>query len=552
MAHSPWNQPHQKKGSPAAAMAHGYFSFLARSFPVMCSSDEFHFMPRAEEAENWLDRLDDLSPEAVEGTCDALRSFQADFKRFPRDSDLETAIDLEMLSASCSGLLIELEQHCSWKNNPLLYLKIVFIGLDQALKTPCPDPGEQADRIRGRLSQAARLLGQACMNLETMPASQHAAALNMIEDGRAWLQAAAGPESLKKPLMSTRDLDRLDQSLHTFTDFLQGQPAVPDSDMARDTLESTLRDHFLDSRTLQEIEELADQEAASALNRLRELQALTAPGQTWQELYHALDLPEAGTGDAFSLYSREIGHLQNFFSESVFGVDPGEGPLELVRTPLYLNRVRSSASFCAALTRGETSFFFLSPGQPDRSGSRNDLQRSQRLNREFHFLTAHETIPGHHLLDTRRRGLTNPVRRQLESPLFYEGWATYAETLLLERGYLQGRNHEFLEEKRRLWRAARCLIDLRRHSGAYDRDGAARLLVQSGFSRHEAFGQVDRFQLNPGYQICYTAGLLELQRLRRSWGPSLGEDRFHELVLSLGEIPFDRLEDCLRRAAETP
>jgi len=530
-------------------MAHAYFSFLARTFPVMCSSDEFHFMPRAEEANTCLDRLDDLSPEAVEGTCDALRSYQSDFKRFPRDGDLETAIDLEMLSASCSGLLIELEQHRPWKSNPLLYLKIIFLGLDQALNNPCPDPGEKADRIGARMSQAARLVGQARSNLGTMPASQRSAALDMIEDGRAWLQAAAGHESVKKPLASPRELDRLNQSLHRFSSFLQGQPAVPDSDLARDTLESTLRDHFLDSRTLQEIEELAEQEAASALNRLRELQALTAPGQTWQELYHALDFPEAGTGEAFPLYSREIRNLQHFFSESVFAVDPGEGPLELVRTPLYLNRIRSSASFCAALTRGETSFFFLSPG---RSGSQNDLQRSQRLNREFHFLTAHETIPGHHLLDTRRRGLTNPVRRQLESPLFYEGWATYAETLLRERGYLQGRNHEFLEEKRRLWRAARCLIDLRRHSGAYDRDSAARLLVQSGFSRREAFSQVDRFQLNPGYQICYTAGLLELQRLRRSWGTSLGEDRFHELVLSLGEIPFDRLEDCLRRAADTP
>jgi uncharacterized protein (DUF885 family) len=53
------------------------------------------------------------------------------------------------------------------------------------------------------------------------------------------------------------------------------------------------------------------------------------------------------------------------------------------------------------------------------------------------MLTAHETIPGHHFLDSIRRSLKNPIRRQIESPLFYEGWASYAESMLIEYGYLE-------------------------------------------------------------------------------------------------------------------
>ena len=46
-------------------------------------------------------------------------------------------------------------------------------------------------------------------------------------------------------------------------------------------------------------------------------------------------------------------------------------------------------------------------------------------------------FPGIILLDSIRRKLENPVRRQIESPLFYEGWAYYAESLLTEQGYVQ-------------------------------------------------------------------------------------------------------------------
>lgn len=42
-----------------------YFSYLARRFPVMCASDEFHFLPRAEEAAQYFDKLDDLDEDAI-------------------------------------------------------------------------------------------------------------------------------------------------------------------------------------------------------------------------------------------------------------------------------------------------------------------------------------------------------------------------------------------------------------------------------------------------------------------------------------------------------
>ncbi len=40
-----------------------YFAFLAKAFPVMCASDEFDFMPRAEDASMYYSSIENLDKE---------------------------------------------------------------------------------------------------------------------------------------------------------------------------------------------------------------------------------------------------------------------------------------------------------------------------------------------------------------------------------------------------------------------------------------------------------------------------------------------------------
>lgn len=42
-----------------------YFEYVAKRFPVMYASDEFHFLPRAETADMYYDRLDNFEAEAL-------------------------------------------------------------------------------------------------------------------------------------------------------------------------------------------------------------------------------------------------------------------------------------------------------------------------------------------------------------------------------------------------------------------------------------------------------------------------------------------------------
>jgi hypothetical protein len=252
--------------------------------------------------------------------------------------------------------------------------------------------------------------------------------------------------------------------------------------------------------------------------------------------------------ETISLYQYEIDRLGSFFREHGFKDVGLNLSLELCETPAYLRSVRGPASFSAAFSTDvrEKDFFYMTTRRPQHRGQEaGDLLR-KRLHREYKFLAAHETFPGHHLLDSVRRSLENPVRRQIESPLFYEGWAYYAESLLSEYGYVETPIEFLVDCKRRLWRAARCQIDVGLNTGMLTREDAIRLLTTAGFTPEEAHHQIDHFGLNPGYQLCYTLGRYEIMQLKRTYESRMGRDQFHRQLLEGGELPFQLIEKRLQ------
>ncbi|GAG51249.1 unnamed protein product, partial [marine sediment metagenome] len=91
-------------------VAESYFDYLAERFPVMCASDEFDFLPRAENASKHYDKLDKFEAVAIEETIDKLKEFQKSFTLTNDEAgDLDNLIDLKLLQANTAGILIELD-----------------------------------------------------------------------------------------------------------------------------------------------------------------------------------------------------------------------------------------------------------------------------------------------------------------------------------------------------------------------------------------------------------------------------------------------------------
>ena len=130
------------------ALSEEYFAFLARSLPVCCLSDEFHFMPRVELARFHKEETDCLDKEFLQGACSRVKAWRSELGALAGEED---PCLVALLGQSMDAFLVHWETLGLWRRDPGLYLKVAFIGLDQALSWPFENAEERSTLYRARL-----------------------------------------------------------------------------------------------------------------------------------------------------------------------------------------------------------------------------------------------------------------------------------------------------------------------------------------------------------------------------------------------------------------
>jgi hypothetical protein len=254
----------------------------------------------------------------------------------------------------------------------------------------------------------------------------------------------------------------------------------------------------------------------------------------WEQIIYK-DLPPISTqNELMELFKNEIINLRNFFRSQDIIPFPSEEKVSIQQTQSYLRSLMATASYRAPLTgdiKGH-GIFYITPGKEDL----------KLISAHCPYLSAHETYPGHHILDNFRIHHDNPIRCQIESPLFYEGWACYAEKLLDELGYIKNPRKQLIQLKRQLWRNLRAILDIKLHTGNISLEQAAKEIENLGYSSNRAQRQAQRFSMTPGYQLCYFVGMQEILNLKEKFSLTSGLKEFHFVLLTGGELPFHLVE----------
>lgn len=172
---------------------------------------------------------------------------------------------------------------------------------------------------------------------------------------------------------------------------------------------------------------------------------------------------------------------------------------------------------------------------------------------EVEALTAHESIPGHHLqiaLQYELTGLPN-FRRNADYTAFIEGWALYSEKLGYDLGLYKDDFSKFGQLNYDMWRAVRLVVDTGMHAFKWTRDQAVYYFKQNtGRSDLDIQNEVDRYISWPGQALSYKLGQLKIQALREEAEKALGERfdirAFHDKLLGMGALPLSVLEVEMR------
>lgn len=517
------------------SLANDVFNALAQTFPVACASDEFYYFPQVRPAKPDWSTWDDFSPDTVSEIVTKLSIWENDLDTIKTgQTDKEAHADVMILRKIVFTLKEYLADIRHWESQPTFYLALACLGLAEALAAEDPDAGPQ------RAKTLPAFLARASKNLKHVPVLFRDTALEMVESTRSYIARmkqrlpALGPslqalEQFQKTLCTVSTLDH----------FL-----LPD-----DLFDRIVKFHLAAGMDAKEAGEVLDREIDEMKRVMHEEARYFVPDWShhklsYRALLHALEqipLPDIRENELIGFYQKEIEQLSHHcLEQGLIDSDFLHSQQVIVASiPSYFSAIRASSSYSIPLKHPPSggTFFILNADAPGEA--------KKEHHRDYRMLSAHETYPGHHLLDIFRLSHTRPVRRAFEQPIFYEGWACYAENLLSQTGYFSEPQDRFLLAKRRLWRALRGKVDLGIQTGTLNIQSAAPYLSNTGMSQAKAVATVQKYALQPGYQLCYTLGVRRFLGIFHRYGQN-NIKNFVSTVLDKGEILFPDLENIFR------
>ena len=217
-----------------------------------------------------------------------------------------------------------------------------------------------------------------------------------------------------------------------------------------------------------------------------------------------------------------------------------EEPCQIIEMPEFNRGV--AIAYCDSpgpLEKGGTTYYAIAPTPSDWSA-----ERSLSFYREYNKamlddLTVHEAMPGHFLQLMHANHFQAPtrVRAILQSGTFVEGWATYAEQMMVANGY-GGPAVHMQQLKMRLRLILNALLDQKVHAGTLSEDEGVRWLMQAGFQEEgEATAKWRRACLTSAQLSTYYVGNCEVNDLvsaYRQAHPGESWQSVHDHILAFG------------------
>lgn len=467
------------------------------------------------------------------------------------DLELDHAdnVDLEILRAAILRSIFEVREVRSTTWNPMVWNP--GSGLHLLLAREFAPLDVRLASARSRLAQIPRFLDDARVELGEMPRihletaiGQFEGTLHLIQDE---LAEQLGPDSAEV-------VEAL-EALQNFIDWLNAQLPVAQRDPRLGThVYAALLWHSLDDATQPTV--LLEQ--ANAHLELVEEQFVQAAAEY-------LDLP-AGTPKLVATALAAIAEEYPVTNEQVLAqvstaldrtvaflgvvplVDMPFTDVKVIEMPEIHRGV--AVAYCDSPGPLESTqlptFVAVAPAPADWTAERVASFYREYNGAQLHDLTVHEAFPGHVLQLAHSRAAERDARIRAfgRSSVFIEGWAVYAEELMIASGYsplddpksAQALRLQQLKMQARM--TINAILDVRVHTHDIEEDEALDLMMNRGFQEEgEAVGKWRRALLTAGQLPTYFVGYFAVKELAadlRVMHPEWTDRQVHNLLLSYG------------------
>lgn len=247
----------------------------------------------------------------------------------------------------------------------------------------------------------------------------------------------------------------------------------------------------------------------------------------------------------------QIPELEKFVrKKSLLTLDPSR-PLKVRETPLYMRDGGAGASVSAPgpYDQKADTYYNVTP-LDDFSPAQAESYLREYNNYTLQILNIHEAVPGHYAQLVYSNKAPSIIKAILGNGAMVEGWAVYAERMMLENGYQNTPEMWLMYNKWNLRVTLNAIVDYGVHVLGFSEKQVMDLLIKEGFQEDaEAQGKWTRAKLSQVQLSSYFTGFTEIYDLREELKEKQGSDfslrKFHEQFLSYGSAPVKYIRELM-------
>jgi len=253
----------------------------------------------------------------------------------------------------------------------------------------------------------------------------------------------------------------------------------------------------------------------------------------------------------FNEVRRQIPQLEQWVRDhELLDLDPSK-PLQVRETPEYKRGVAgASVDAPGPYDPSALTYYNVTP--------LDDLtpERAESFLREYNnwmlpILNIHEAVPGHYVQLIYANKSPSLIKNIFGNGAMVEGWAVYAERMMLESGFGEHKAESWLiYSKWNLRSVCNVLVDYGVHVQNMSEQDVKKLLTREAFqSEEEVAGKWRRAQLSSVQLTSYYSGYSAIyalrERLKAAQGDRFDLKRFHEQFLSYGNAPVKIIAELM-------
>ncbi len=471
----------------------------------------------------------------------------------PDHLDEERRADLQLVLNNINAQLLELEVIRSWQHNPDTYssspTRSIFILMSRNFALP-----EQ--RLRDVIEREQKMpanFAAAKANLKDVPKIYTEIALQQVPGIIGFFQNDV-PLAFKS-VTDTKLLadfkasnDKVVFELERYQDFLKSD-LLPISNgdfrIGAENYRKKLQYEQMVDIPLNRLLQIGYDDLHQNQAKLKRVAAQVDPGKTPEQVLEQLGQDHPEPDQLLQSFRDTFNGLVEFIQRKHIITLPSQVRPIVEETPPFSRALSTASMDTPGPYEDKATEAYFNVTLPDASWPpQKAKQWMETFNRSFIVSVAdHEAYPGHYTQFLWVKQAPSKVRKLIGCASNSEGWAHYAEQMMLDEGYGNGDLKLRLGQLQgALLRDARFIVGIQLHTGKMTLDEATEFFVKEGHQTPAvAEREAKRGTSDPTYLV-YTLGKLEILKLRADYKEKMGEkfnlEQFHDEFIKQGYPPI--------------